>query len=394
MNDSGKLRRLLGLICVIGLLLCASTASAQDGSIPRPEEIEAGEELAPIRIDAPTDREQVKTPFTVSGSAPRGARLELWIGDTLDRVFQADAQGRFTAPVSREVPADTRIYVHQVGPRGQRLQSSSVEVNFTGDRAGLVGVERVDPDAAPDAPSDPTSPQPETPSVETTPEGIPRTAAVDLETLEAAPAPPPVAEAIPSADSSPTETDTQVDAETDSEVAATPYIYRRPPPNRVLRGTAEALGGFGGAVVGASLLGLVGAGFGLAVDPTGWTALPALIVGGVVGYAAGIAIGVTAIGYAFDGNGKVWAVVLGEVAGIALGGVVTAVSVAASPFGDPGVGGLSMIVFPILGAVLGYELTSDRSRRAAKEVSTALVPFAAPTDDGRWVLGPAFRLTF
>ena len=366
-------RHLLVISAVLAILSHGVLAHAQDAPVPLPEPITAPAEPAALTIERPAAGESVKTPFTVEGRAPRGARLELWIGERLDRVFQSNADGLFSAPVATEVPPETEIFVHQIDPDGRRIRSTSVMVNWSGERPEqkVTRSEAVGTQSAGESAE------------------IPRTANADLETLEFAPSPPPLG-----APTAPDATEGAVTTTDAGATAATTVRERKPFP-RGLRAIAEAGGGFGVGIVGAGIFGAIGLGLGLMTAREGFAALGTRVIGGVVGYAAGIGVGVTAVGYALDGNGKVWAVILGELAGIAGGVAIAAASASLAPNGDGTIIVLSLATLPIVGAVLGFELTSDPSRRAAKEASTAsVVPFFAPTHDGALAVGPALRLAF
>ena len=374
------------LLLAVFTAFFATTASAQ----------ESGNENAPLQIEEPVDGAQVETPFTVSGRAPAGAQLELWVGDTLERVFRADSTGRFSAAVSDDVERDTEISIHQVGARGRRVQSTSITVSWAGDAAAREP-ELVGRPPTPEPLETPSAPKPDPPSPSTPP-----TATGDLPSAEdlgfaegdAAPAPPAPSEVRRFESSTATGTGQTRRATADASTSTTSETRRQPsPPPRGVRALAEAGAGAAGGLTGIFAGGLVGAGLGGATGEP-YAALAGALLGGFVGWAAGIALGVQLTGNALEGNGSIWAVILGEV----LGGIA-AVAVGSAAGSSATVGGDALavfgaIAFPITGAVLGYELTSDHSRYGdpAEVGVKSLRPVIAPSTEGNGAtVGIGFR---
>lgn len=389
-------RRALWIAALLLCLWCGNASAQQPDSIPRPDELgSASEDEVPVRILEPAEGAEIETPFTVSGTAPAGARLELWIGDTLERVFQADAKGRFTAPVSREVPHSSSIYVHQVGPRGKRVQSASVDVRWAGEKTAtptekLVGKPPVDDSLVAE------DPDPAPPATLTAPDDIPRTEDVDLETLDRAPVPPPVSEAsggldpFAAADEAPVAS-SATSVQTTGR-ATTPI---EPEWSRPARATLTSLAGLGGGVGLALGAGALFALIGVAAYPGSDAPLYFAIFGVAAGWVVGIPLGVMLAGRALDGNGKVWGAILGMLAGNLAAGVMSGAFAAAAP----AIGAFAVFTFPAIGSAIGYELTSDPSRRAAEARqrgigSLELVPFVAPTSDGGHTSGIGARFRF
>lgn len=370
--------RIAALIAVLVTALIVAPTFAQElGDIPRPEELEAtGDEDSPLRIEQPRDGADVETPFTVSGTAPAGARLELWLDDDLERVFQADSLGRFTTPVNRPVSPDTKIWIHNVSKAGDRLGSQSVVVNWSGEGDPI--------DASQTSRTPPPVTAPKELETESTPDegverssDIPVTEDVDLDTLTAPPPPPPVDEA---AGLDPFEGTAAEDSAAGQTPAGevTEYQAQRPQTNRSVRALAEFGIGLGSAFVGALAGGTIGLGLGLGTgDP--FAASIIAVLGGFGGWLIGLPIGVTIGGNMLDGNGAWWAAVLGEVAGF-----LAFVLVANTVF-NPGVVLFSFLALPTAGAVVGYELSSDPSARAAEAQQTgvqSMRPVIIPSDNG------------
>lgn len=125
------------------------------------------------------------------------------------------------------------------------------------------------------------------------------------------------------------------------------------PPGRMKRvGLSLAFGAISGAAFGAAC-GLITLAIGARSQayPMGnaWT-------GAAVGFVAGVPAGVALAGLLFEGNGKWWAAILGDLAGALIG-------LGAVAFGGPD-GGAALFTLPLAGAVLAYELTSDANRSA------------------------------
>lgn len=117
-----------------------------------------------------------------------------------------------------------------------------------------------------------------------------------------------------------------------------------PAASRALNIGAELVGG---AVVGTVLA--IGGAFALpslSLAPLGrgWT-------GAAVGLSIGVPVGVLLAGWLFDGHGAWWAALLGDVAGLLVGGVAT--------FLGGAQGAPLLFALPLGTTVLGYELTSN-----------------------------------
>ena len=366
-------RWLVSLIVVLLFGVCAPHAQAQDlDDVPPPEELGAATTQTPLRIDWPQSGDSVKVPFTVTGVAAPGARLEIWIGDQLERVFLADANGRFNTAIPKGSGGD--ISVHQVDKRGDRVQSTSVSVIWAGAAPQLdpqdVSAVEAGSEQAPDAVV--------VGETSSTASGLPKVS--DLGSDPPAPGDP----FTPGADTrlSTAPGDVDASAADGTEVTAP----SRPPASRGVRGLAEA----GGGVAGATLFGFGGlivgglAGFILDGGQIWFGTLILGSMGALIGMAVGLPAGVVFVGKKLDGNGKWWAVLLGEAAGFTLG-----FGLANACFGCTA-GVLTVIVLPVVGAVLGYELTSDASASAARGLR-ALRPTLVPTSDGKPVVGVGFR---
>jgi hypothetical protein len=391
------------LALVIGLLAWASPGVAQDLSdVPTPEDLELGrdaspEPASPLHIEQPAEGADVQTPFTVSGRAPAGAHLELWLDDELQRVFKADSSGQFTTAVDREVGSDTEVWIHQVTADGSRMQSASVNVNVSGE------AESRDRSFA----DQPRPVQDESPAAtdaateeESTPDDLTVFSDdVDPGSLTSAPVPPPVAEVGKKRTTAPQSQGDQAASEDldEPEEAASveqqgTYVYRKPPPSRFVRGSLEGAAGVGTGLVGAIAGGLTGVAVGVAIGDE-FAGILFGSLGAAGGYLVGVPIGVFWVGSAMDGNGAVWATIVGELVGLLAAGSFVAAYSQVAPF-DASLPSLAMLGLPSLGAVLGYELTSDRSRREANENRgvQAVRPVVTPTADGRGAaLGFGFR---
>lgn len=389
--------RLLAAAILILSVFAAMPAASQDlDDIPSPEELGSADATGgPLRIDWPADGDAVKTPFTVSGVAPPGARLELRLGEQLERVFLADANGRFNTPVSRKSTAD-EIWIHEVDRNGKRVRSVSVAVVWAGDATPLAAPEQTNAAPAVDPPAAASADEPEpTEPVEDidpfgkkthTASGLPRVSEIDdVDSLDVAPIPPSPADLTfdePQAEDAP------ADVTAPAEAAVVTVPSRRPPP-RGARMAAEA----GLGLVGAAALGFGTAllGFGLgAATGDGYGALALGALGGLTGWVVGLPIGVVFAGSLMDGNGKWYATVAGEAAGILIGLLFTSSYTGYSEFPPL----FTLVTLPLVGAVTGYELTSDHSASqaaAAKRMQT-LRPTITPTRDGGFAFG--FNLRF
>ncbi len=379
------MRHFASALIAVALLVSSMPAIAQDlGDVPSPDQLEGADaSLAPLRIDSPVDGEQVKTPFTVNGAASPGARLELWLGDRLERVFLADANGRFSSAVAAVSAAE--IHVHQVDSRGKRLQSASVFVALAGAAPKLAAPVKPPTGAAtpvgasepvPDPPAlVPDPPPPSGATGATTSAGLPKVSGLDDTEGTFAPTPPP-----PSSDVfAPERSDAPVAVE--ATVAVAPTGGPKVRTERWVRVIGESGGGLAGAAVFGLVGVLAGAGIGAAAAPDSFAPLIGGVFGGIGGLAIGLPVGVIFTGNLLDGNGKWYAVIAGEALGILAG-----VGTTAACYGCAG-GAAMLIVLPIAGAVIGYEITSDASAYDAKHPKLTWTPTVTPTRDGGFTMG-------
>jgi hypothetical protein len=131
-----------------------------------------------------------------------------------------------------------------------------------------------------------------------------------------------------------------------------PPMVEDEPPGRGVRIATGLLFGAGLGAAGALIGGLIGS---AANHPEFASPFGSTWVGAAAGFAVGAPIGVMLSGQLFDGDGSLWATLLGE----ALGAGVSVL------IGLSGGGQESIPLFallPLAGAVLGYELTSPSSR--------------------------------
>ena len=149
-------------------------------------------------------------------------------------------------------------------------------------------------------------------------------------------------------------------------VAATPQVGRvsnrplEPVPAAATEqeeppGRAKRIGwSFGFGAVSGAAVALAGGLIGLSVHGAqakpignGWT-------GAALGFTVGAPVGVLIAGLLFDGNGAWWATIIGDVIG-------AAISLAAIGFGGPE-GTPAAFTLPLIGSVIGYEITSVANR--------------------------------
>lgn len=364
------------LCLALAAVLVVPTASAQEAA-------------SPLEIESPGEGERVETPFTVSGRAPAGVQLELWLGSALERVFRSDSTGRFSTPVSSPIPDDTKIWVHEIGTRGNRVRSTFVIVNWSGEAAPRPpepGASRLEPAGeVPDPIEESTEPEPAriAPGGTRSVRGGGLPPVEELESVEAAPVPPPVDDA---AGVDPFETADQVDPfdSTPSSASASEAwkAPTRPPPARFVRGLAETGVGLATAAAGAFVGGLLGAGLGFGLSPNdGFAAAILAAIGVIGGWTIGLPVGVMITGKAMQGNGKLWATILGEVVGFVAAGVASEAYYSGNAgSGLPGV--LFVTLLPAAGAAMGYELTSDHSRFEPKTGLRSARPTLRTAADG------------
>jgi hypothetical protein len=363
----------LAVLTLMFAFLVSATATGQaSNDIPRPEELQAASDRAePLRIDSPREGDTVQIPFTVTGMASPGARLELWVGSALDRVFMADANGRFTSAVARSSPGE-KIWVHQIDGGGKRIQSVGVAVAWGGAANPLAAQPLRD--TAPGRPTDDVDPS----APDSTPEALPTVNDLGSTSLGDTPPPPPSTDAF----DPPAKPASAAEIPQLHDNAPPPVLRKRTPP-RPVRALAEAGLGFGAGIVVGAAAGALGFGIGLA---SGDIFVAAILgsFGLFGGWLGGIPLGVVLGGKLMDGNGSVLATIGGE----AIGLVASLALTAATPDGG---GAVSVLVLPLAGAIAGYELTSDASasQAAAQKGLQSLRPTITRTREGK----PAFGLS-
>lgn len=160
----------------------------------------------------------------------------------------------------------------------------------------------------------------------------------------------------------------------------TPVVPKQDGSIRAVRVPLEMLGGalsgLGAGILGAAVY------CGLA-SCHGLDAFSGLAVG-VLAAPLGISAGATVMGNLADGDGSYWASTLGALGGTGLDALLLAVD------DDEGtLKGLTLVALPLVGAALGYELTSVAHRSALTEVT--LTPLATPGPHGMAGLALAGR---
>lgn len=132
-----------------------------------------------------------------------------------------------------------------------------------------------------------------------------------------------------------------------------PSVSQQAAPGRPLRIGMGLLFGLGAGAV----TGLAGLGVGAMALPRDFLSpIGGPAAGAVLGFAVGAPIGVLVSGLIFDGDGSIWATLLGDVLGLAVGATATLIG---------GLEGIPLcFALPLAGSVLGYEGTSHDSRAA------------------------------
>jgi hypothetical protein len=135
------------------------------------------------------------------------------------------------------------------------------------------------------------------------------------------------------------------------------------PPGRGLR---IAMGFLFGAGIGAAG-GLAGGLIGSATLPDqSLQPLGAAWTGAAIGFGIFAPVGVLLSGWLFDGDGSVWATLLGDLIGAAIGaGAVVFGGTAGTPL---------LFALPLGGSVVGYEVTSPAAKSMVVKVSASLTP--------------------
>ncbi|MCC6808209.1 MAG: hypothetical protein IT381_12360 [Deltaproteobacteria bacterium] len=148
-----------------------------------------------------------------------------------------------------------------------------------------------------------------------------------------------------------------------------------PPQAIVLRVTRVALEAVLGVAMGAPAE-ISGAYIGLTLDVVAGHEVGAgLPVGLVLGAALGVAPGVWLGGYAMGGDGSFGWTLLGSTAGTGLSAIILAIKAV------PGTLALAAL-FPVFGAVLGYELSSPVRRAPREKKALVIMPTFSPTSLG------------
>lgn len=145
-------------------------------------------------------------------------------------------------------------------------------------------------------------------------------------------------------------------------IASSPEAYpevtkRAEPSSRTGRIVGELLLG-GIAELG---VGIIGALAGCAFDrsSSSFGCLGGALVGGLIGMQVGTTLGVWGVGWLLDGDGSIGAVIGGQLVGTLLGIAAAAVLQGSS------LGAVLFFALPVVGAIVGFEATSNASRREA-----------------------------
>lgn len=343
--------RIVASLCVVTFALASPAMAQEAGDMQTPEELIASAQQ--LVVDWPASGDSVQVPFTVTGRAAPGARLELRLGESLERVFRVDANGRFTAPVTRAAPGMPLI-VRELDGQGTVLQAVQVDVRW--GAAPAAPAEVVVDESIDVFGSAPAAPDAALPRVSELGEDVPPPHEVFAE----APVAPEPAE---------------------PAVVQSSGMRSKPPLPLGVRVASESALGLAGAFVG----GVGGVLLGVALAPAGdgWAALGYGLLGGVVGWSVGLPIGVILGGKLARGTGKWYGAVLGEAVGLLFGGLLAS----ATAGGDGAVPGLLLIAMPLAGSVTGYELTSTPPAESAR----ALRPIIAPAGNGGVTFGFGLR---
>lgn len=124
---------------------------------------------------------------------------------------------------------------------------------------------------------------------------------------------------------------------------------------------AQAGGGLVGAMVGATVLGLAGAGLGsMSANRSNWgPPLAGAVIGGVIGGLVGTTVGVKLTGDSQDAHGSWVGTSLGSLGGVAAAGIVIATFEATNTKVPPLAAASIALVLVVSGPVIGYQLTND-----------------------------------
>lgn len=131
--------------------------------------------------------------------------------------------------------------------------------------------------------------------------------------------------------------------------------------------------GLGGTAVGAIVGGLVGLGIGEAAGECDrmFGCLFHSFLGAAVGGFGGMVTGVYLGGYAMEANGGAGWTLLGGVGGLALAGGIQAIGGGEI---DGLIAGIMWITFPLTGAILGYELSTEETLGRRSSAFTLALP--------------------
>ncbi len=290
-----------------------------------------------LAITAPLPGATIGTSTVVEGEAAPGTQVEVQVNGEIEKRLRVDQTGKFKVALSGLEP-------------NARIKIAALEFDDSGEETNMVSVvaRTGDPSAVIAAPADKPS------------------------------EPPAVAEPEPLVQDRP---------EPAPEIEPT---VPKPPMSQAARGVLEGLvGAIGGPVGG--VMGLF-AGGALAIvfanDNGDFDEVGYIVIGGLAGFAIGVPAGVYLTGYLLDGDGNLLLTILGSWAGSALG--LLAFAALANTRTNSGED-LSFVGFALMcamaggGGALAFELTSNPSRRAAKQ-GISVAPTLAPSSDGRGVV--------
>ncbi len=159
------------------------------------------------------------------------------------------------------------------------------------------------------------------------------------------------------------------------EVVAAEAARQEEPPGRPLRILTGLLFGAGVGAAGAVVGGLAGS---AALPDQPLQPVGAAWTGAAIGFGLTAPLGVLLSGWLFDGDGSGWATLIGDVLGASVG--VAAVLLGGQD-GKP-----LLFALPLVGAIVGYEITSPSARSLVRVSATF-----APTRDGGGVVGLSGR---
>ncbi len=141
-------------------------------------------------------------------------------------------------------------------------------------------------------------------------------------------------------------------------VANPPLPPEPTPGSRLPRIAMGLLLGAGAGTIGGVAGGFIG---GAALTPDALQPLGRAWAGAAAGFALLMPVGVLLAGHFFDGDGKWWATVLGDVAGLAVGALAVFLGGAeTTPL---------LFALPLAGSVVGYEATSNASARVPMAIT-------------------------